>query len=680
MHSNKPLISLSIHALIVGGAFLMASELTMTAAAASNEERLSIGSFVAAKTQSPPTIDGTISDGEWDGALVTSGFMTPFGHDLLQAKTTVGFTFDEERFYFLFDCVRGDNEWKLWKSVRENDGYSFGDPSIEIWITPPTLVPETYQNVINTYPAVLDNKMIPTRGYTAQGWRGNWELGVEESDTRYVIEASLPITDIDGFDSIVLGSVWRFLLCRTSPGTKPRPQGSWSITQGFAELAQHPAVKLLADTPVLQVRNVTSLLSGTYDIEITGVGSRKAPANIDIELRWHDAAGKAETDTIQHKVIKVGAGKRHTINVTGRLPEKKSGNLTITAKTRDAVIFQQTWPYTVNGWTPSKPRKPERARREAKELDLMVQYGPVNNVTILRADILDLPGREKVTGGTIQIVAPETGKTLLEKPLPPFRNWYSNAHFTLQNIGVPRVDYNKVAYVENQNDNIREQNEARKKKGQKPLPLKDLPIPEPMKVQVKVSVTDDAGEVLESAAEELELRRYRFQWENNDIGVSDKVIAPWTPVQYENGSVGVWNRGLEFDGLGLLKKLENDGLQQIKSMRLVAVQNGKKTVIDAGAPELQRLVDAEAVFTGFGTGAGLSLTAETNVEFDGFVLSRLTIGPTDSDSPAEIDKLYWEVVLPESEATHFCSTAGGWSAVHAKTPAYGAAKSPRPVW
>ncbi len=640
--------------------------------AGGGKARLPIGEFTARKIK-PPKIDGKIGAGEWDKAFTTSGMMTPFDHSLQQAKTTMSVGFDEKNFYFLVHAIRGDREWKLWKSVRENDGYSFGDPSIEIWVTPPTLVPETYQNVINTYPAVLDQKMIPTRGYTAQGWKGNWTLGVTETDTQYIIEAAIPVKDFDGFDSVKDGDAWRFLICRTCPGAKSRAQASWSITQGFAELGQHPKVHLKMDSPVLQVHNITSALSGKYNFKIGVVGADDAPADVTVELRLQQQIKPAAGDKVIKKTVKVKAGGREELTLTGELPGKK-GYFAITGTAGGNAIFKQSFPYVVSGW---KPKKPTRAGgREARELDLMVNYGPENNVMILRADIIDLPPREAVVGGDIKLVDVATGKVLLTHPLPGFKEWYSNTHFYLNKVEVPVQVYAKINALEWENKKIKDENSRRQaankklKKGQEKqpmLPLKKLPPKTPArKVVVEVAVKDKAGTILKTGKKEVDLLRYKFQWADNSIGISDKVIKPWTPVTCTGGTVGVWNRKLELDGLGLLQSIDNGGVKQVKQMRLVAVQDGKEVLIKASAPTKGKHVEAQVELTGTGAGAGLKLSNKATAEFDGFVLNNLTIAPA-GDS-AGVDKLFLEIVLPESEATHYCTTAGGWAAVHDVTP------------
>ena len=103
---------------------------------------------------------------------------------------------------------------------------------------------------------------------------------------------------------------------------------------------------------------------------------------------------------------------------------------------------------------------------------------------------------------------------------------------------------------------------------------------------------------------------------------------------------------------------------------------------DVHTPRFGRTVPASVAFTGKGRGAGLELTARNRVEFDGFVLTDLTIAPAPGSSPGSegvrVDQLYWELVMPESEATHFCVTAGGWSAIYDVTPARWTSQSTGP--
>ena len=658
---------LSYHLLAILALALLPATRYGSARAADTKERLPIGEFAATRIAAPK-LDGKIAAGEWDRALTSSGMIAPFDFKLLEAVTRMSFGFDEKNFYFLFQCRRGNYEWKLWKGVRDNDDYAFSDPSIEVWVSPPTLVPETYQNIINTYPAVLDQQMIPTRGYTAQGWRGNWTVGVSESDTEYIIEAAIPISDF-GFPTVKDGDVWRFLFCRTCPGAKPRPQGSWSITQGFNEIASHPAVRLQGDGPVVQLFDVVSVFTGKYRFPMAAVAAQKAPAEITAELVFHAGVRPTKDDPVSRQTLKLAAGARQEFVFEGAVPAgTKAGNFTISATTKDgAVLFRQTFPYDVSGFIPQPPQRPEKAP-PAEELVIDAKYGPETSTVIVRADIIDLPTREQVAKAKVRVLEPGKDKPLVERELPGFRHWYATTSFTIDGAKLPVYDDKKINYVRNQNAELEKKNRDRAKKGEAPLPLQPLPAPDPLKVQVEVAVYDAAGAVLKQHATELPLLRYRFEWQDNQIGITDNVIPPWTPVGYLNGLVSVWNREQRLDGLGLTSELKNGGVNQGVQMRLLAIKDGVEVPIRATAPTLARQVDAEVRTEGAGRGAGLLVSARTRVEFDGFTRVDWTLAP--EDKTAKLDQLFLEITLPASEATHFCTTAGGWAAVHDATPAH----------
>lgn len=656
-------------------------------AAPKGTERLPVGEFTATRFVTPPVIDGRVAPGEWDRAFTTSGLMTPFEHLLQESETTMSLGFDSERFYFLFQCRRGNAEWKLWKHARLNDDYSFGEPSVEIWVTPPTLVPETYQNILNTYPAVFDNKQVPSRGYTAQGWKGNWTVAVTESDTDYIIEASVPIRDF-GFDTVRDGDVWRFLLARNCIGAKPRSQASWSVTQGFAEIPQHPPVRWREDELTTQLTGVSSILSGQYNFQLALVPPRRGAVEADVELRFHDAPSPGDDDRVEKKRVNV-AGERQVLQFHGEVGVGQKGFFTVTVTKADGtLIYRQAFQYHATGWTPQPPTRPQNAK-VPDELAVSAQYGPETATVLVKADILDLPGREHVASAEAKVVDAATGKTLASAPLRPFQQWYGGIELKLTGVDIPVADFTtwkdywaEVHRLNESNSVIKAENEkieARNKRlqpGQTPAPLLPrLPKPPPppkiagRPVDVIVTVKDKDGRPLRSSQTSVELIAYRAEWMNNHVGITDKVIPPWTPVQVQDGEVKVWNRTLALDGLGLARQVIHAGnvAHLAAPMRLVAVKDGQEIEIKAANPKLARRVDAEADLTGSVAAADLKITGRTRVEFDGFVNIIWDIAPA-GHTAARVDKLYLEIALPAERATHFCVTAGGWAAIHDALP------------
>jgi len=635
--------------------------------------RLPIGEFTARKIEAP-TIDGKVSPGEWDKALTTSGLITPFGHDLQQAETTVAFGFDERNLYFLFVCRRSEGEWHLRKSVRENDDYSFGDPSVEIWVSPPKAIPETYQNVINTYPAVLDQKMIPSRGYVAQGWTGHWRLGVGEGESHYVLEAAVPARDF-GLERLEDGSTWRLLLCRTAIGAKPRWQASWSVTQAFSEIPAHPKVHLRYDGLVAQLRNVVSVFTGKPRFAVRVVGPEREDAEAEVSLVWHRTPEPTSVVSRLVRQVKVAAGRSAEIALAGPVPEelrdaKRKGYFTIAVRRKGgAEVFRQSFPFVVNGWAPPpKPLRPPSAP-EPEPVRVAAMYGPESDTLVVKTDIIDLPERQGAAGGLVRVLDPARGKRpLLETPLGKFRHWRSLTVASLRRLRIPVVDHLRLARVAEHNAEVLKRNERLIREGKKPEPLWKAEVPNPLEVLVEVTVADAEGKPLRTAAKPVNLLRHKFPWQDNSIGITDEVIPPWTPVRWSDGEVEVWNRKLRLDGLGLLRRISNGGVAQVRSMRLLARVGGRTFQIEPGEPELVRLVPAQADLRGTGCGAGIKVEAHSRLEFDGFTLNRWTIRP--EQSQARLDGLFLEVILPEEEASHFCTTAGGWAAVHDQTPAY----------
>jgi hypothetical protein len=655
----------------------MAMAFSASVFAAGGGERLPVGEFTASRFTQAPVIDGVAAPGEWDRAFTTEGLIAPFEHQLHESVTIMSLGFDADNLYFLFRCKRGNFEWKLWKLARQNDDYSFGDASVEVWVSPPAMVPETYQNVINTYPAVLDMKMVPSRGYTAQGWKGGWKLGVKESDTDYIVEASVPIKDF-GVDQIRSGEVWRFILARTCQGAKPRAQASWSLTQGFAEIPQHPPVHMMDDEVVLQLTGTHTLFTGKYAFPIAVVAPMKGAADVDVEVRFHQAKATSDVDRVETKRVAVKAGDRQVVTFAGDVNDwtpadakgVKQANVTVTAKKADGtLVFRQSFPYEISGWTPQSPVKPEKAP-PVEELAITAQYGPETDTVLVKADIFDLPRRADAASAEAKVVDPADGKVLASIDARPFKAWYSGAEIKLKGVPVPVDDFRKVTNELAAAKLVANRNAEHKLKGEPREPMPVIPRTPGKPVQVVVTVKDKEGKEIKSAVKDLVLLRYAAEWMNNSVGVSDKVIPPWTPVQVKGGEVGVWNRTLSLNGLGMAKQVVNGGEPQLAApMRLVAVQGGKEIEIQPGAATVKRSVEAEADLTGGAEAAGLAFTARTRVEFDGFVNIDLDVAPA-GKAPVTVDKLFLEITLPASKASHYCTTAGGWAAVHDATPDY----------
>jgi len=709
------------------GLVLASFGLALLLQAQPEESRLPIGRFTIPRLTQAPLLDGHIAEGEWDEALMVSGIMSAFTDQLMNSDTAFAIGRHGDRLYVLARCRRGPREWRLGKQMRFNDQYNWGDPSIEIWVTPPTRIPETYQSVINTYPAVLDNHQIPSRGYHAAGWKGNWTIGVSEDPDQYIIEASIPFADF-GFETIPDGAVWRMLLCRTCHGAKPHPQGSWSVTQAFGEIPQHPPVVFRDDPPVVRVEDLHTILSGRYRIPMTLRAPRSRSTVLVAEFRWHGSrqAGR-DDDIVESRTIRLSPTEHQAILWVGMVPErfKKTVNekvtqdaqtvsrtverpagyitITVTEEGETEPLFRHSFGYEVTGWQWSRPERPANAPDE-KPLAVRAQYGPEHHALLILADILNLTNRtDQGVSGRLRVSDPATGNVLLTAPLSPFLEAYSQTLVSLEGIDGPLWDHTKddavaaqrkammnahqlakEAYEQAMKRYEQERQRWEKMKAQnsdsppppptpplepQPPVLPELPKgPVPRTIAVEVEVSDASGTPRASDRQEVALLRHKFSWQGSDAGLSDRVIPPWIPVRVQGSRVQMWNREYELDGLGVARRIRNGTVSQIRSMRLVATVNGRERVLAGSTPTVIQQAEAWAELAGRAEVDGIRFEARTRVEFDGCLIQDLTYGPADPARPVRLEGLRWEVELPADEATHFCTSAGGWTAVHNVLP------------
>ena len=179
-----------------------------------------------------------------------------------------------------------------------------------------------------------------------------------------------------------------------------------------------------------------------------------------------------------------------------------------------------------------------------------------------------------------------------------------------------------------------------------PIDLKDVAVPvetEAAWASVHAAKPQDSRPATAPAEYELEVarlirtiielprrRRKSSCWAINSlgfpmIGMSDKVIPPWTPMEWKDGEVSMWNKAYGMNGLGLADKVLNGGEPQLTSMKLLAIVNGHLIEIPHAKPVLKRKTDAGIDLAGETAVGGIRLNVATRVEFDGCVQNTMQL-------------------------------------------------------
>ena len=161
---------------------------------------------------------------------------------------------------------------------------------------------------------------------------------------------------------------------------------------------------------------------------------------------------------------------------------------------------------------------------------------------------------------------------------------------------------------------------------------------------------------------ETRFTRVREEWENNRIGLTDKVIPPWTPMTQGGNRATCWGRQYTFGGLGLPAQIRSCQPEPTwgaatkdllaAPVELVVETPGGRLAWQSGTPRLRQLGAAGVAVEGRSQTAGGELTARVRgqLEFDGFYKFTLWLVPA---RQLEVASVRLEVPLPDSLARLF---------------------------
>ncbi len=650
------------------------------------QPKLPLPEMVVGRTLTAPKIDGKIEPGEWDRAPACTAFVRAFEGTLSPIQTTARITYDDKYVYVAFTNFRGEHLKLLSKKGRRIDDEAIVfDPSNEIWLTPPVSPATTYQTLFNSYPAVLDAKVIPSVGYTAKSWSGKWEIAASESKESWTVEARALISAF-GVEKIEDGANWRALFTADifADGNAFR---AWAPGGAFVDIPRHGTLHFRDDAPVFQLLNVESIFTGKPSFQMGVTGLPKRETQVTVRVRFGTGVEPAADDVVQQQVVRLASGKHSEFSVSAdlssaKLPVRK---IVVDPKSKierecphgfcevkavdetGLILYSQTFPFVVSSFVRTPPKEIIASPYETP-FGLEAFYAPLSKKLLVKIDRLYLPARASAAAGEARLVD-GSGKLIAQRKIAPFRQDYSEFPIDLADLKVPvetEQDWLAAQPVAEENRKIADENKKLKAAGKSELPLKDVPGPKPAEYKLEVSLADGAGASLAATSIPVKLMGYEFEWLGNNVGISDKVIPPWTPMQWRDGVASMWNKAYELNGLGLAEKITNSNAPQLAgAMKLIATVDGKEVDVASDKPSAQKTAEASLDLAGAGKAAAMDVSVKTRVEFDGFVMNEMTVQPT----TANVQRLALVVKMPEAESPCFVTTSGGWSAYHGWTPA-----------
>ena len=185
-----------------------------------------------------------------------------------------------------------------------------------------------------------------------------------------------------------------------------------------------------------------------------------------------------------------------------------------------------------------------------------------------------------------------------------------------------------------------------------PVDISKLP---PGPYTIKTSYLNSIGDTLFEYIQPFNNPDSKPVWENNNIGISDRVPPPWTPMKVTGSAVSCWGHNYIFNRSILPEQITTHGKDMLAGpVSLKLIRQGKEYFPEKSSNRILMAKDTEVSMEGCAELNGFKLKSSIKIEFDSFIWVDLEIIPNHGDMA--IDELYLEIPLKKEYATlvHNC--------------------------
>jgi len=240
---------------------------------------------ICPKTDSPPIIDGRLTDACWQKATHISNFLSIKGDKFAAQQSEVFTCYDQENLYVAFKC--NDSEMSkitAVKSVRDSDVWT--DDCVDIFLDPDLSRRYFYQLIVNTLGTQQDINVTETSDIK---WNIKWQSKTFKNSDYWSVEIAIPFRQL-GLKTPAVGDRWGVNFNRESPRT-PEYSGWVPTVQGFQTPTKFGDI-VFTDTPGITVKIVSpSIDSAIVQLNVYSPDS----AALIVEVNTSSAIGPKET-------------------------------------------------------------------------------------------------------------------------------------------------------------------------------------------------------------------------------------------------------------------------------------------------------------------------------------------------------------------------------------------------
>jgi len=430
------------------------------------------------------------------------------------------------------------------------------------------------------------------------GFSCAWEARVGESDAAWFVELRLPFASL-GVAPPAEGEVWSVNV-GWDRQTPSQATCTWApVKSGFHEPAAFRRVGFLERAVPLRFRGVSDPQSGVFEVRGPSATGREVQAGLRVRRRVGD---EWQETAVAHRGGDGEFAFRADLRERDGLPAPGEYEARLVATAGDLALMDLTVPFTI---------------RPVLELALrkyVLRGGKV--VARISAPGLQLPEGEGALRA--QLVAAD-GRVAREQMAPcPAPN--AAAELTFETTDLPKGAY-----------------------------------------EVRATALDPQGGELGTAAAPFQLPDDP-PWLGSREGLSDRVLAPWTPVQAKGRTVSVWGRTYEFAGFPLPSAVTAADTQLLAApIRFVATVGGATQQWEPGTTSRIDRAPATASLRTEVLSESLRLSGFVRVEYDGMLRSEITVEPL---TPTTVESLVLEIPLKPEHAKYLYHYPGRWGSAY----------------
>jgi lysophospholipase L1-like esterase len=226
-----------------------------------------------------PAIDGTLTPGEWDGALGTGMMGNWSTGELEPRQATARLGWYKDRLYLLVVSAVPPTFVPGTALPRDTEAVLTTNPTLECWLDPNRATRASGTGDLSYYQLLLDSagNIIDAcrdgRGVPDDRWDGRWTtaIKVDPQTGQLITEASLPFADLGmtgKVDGRTLGLLFGYNFMAPFTQLQWMPMGNSSV--GFDNPPIFPTIRLASQTPTVQVVGLGErLLQGELDAQLT---------------------------------------------------------------------------------------------------------------------------------------------------------------------------------------------------------------------------------------------------------------------------------------------------------------------------------------------------------------------------------------------------------------------------